>query len=451
MIIYTHSESHPAITTKKTARHPMKSLHLMRLSILGIAFLCVFGRAENVLGQLVRLQPPAKENPELPYVLLIGDSVAQSYAARVQDLLGNEANVYFTLTPRSAFDGKEFMSSCYRIREWDLVHINYGLSSMRHEDEEGHLANVSAGKPVVSPLEYNQTLSGVVNFFLGSNRKRIWATTTPIPEGVTGYVAGMAKRINAQYETLIGARQFFINDLYSYVNIRRTDMMRPHSVEMTKAGSRILGEVVAGRIIEVLDEGGDKNLPYVLLLGDSISGGYIIRVRELLMGKANVLWGGYPANATRGEDVVVNLERKTGRKIDVVHFNWGLHAMKYVDSMNHLKTPETGHRCVKLEDYDDRLDSFVTAIEKKTSTKLIWASTTPVNGSPWAKDGDSVSYNAVAAGVMKRHGVMINDLYSYAKKNKLHDKYGDCHFKAEASARLAIPITDSILRVLQEQ
>ncbi len=428
----------------------MKTVHLMRLIVLCIAFISPSAHAREDPGQQVRLQPPAKVNPALPNILLIGDSVAQSYAPRAQELLGNEANVYFTLTPRGLFDGKAFLEACYKKREWNLVHLNYGLYSMRHEDADGRLADSPAGKQVVSPLEYNQILSGMMNFFLGSQRKRIWATTTPVPEGATGYVAGTAKQRNTQYKTLIGARQFFINDLYNYVDIRRTDMMRPNSVEMTEAGSRLLGEVVAGRIIEVLNEGGDKKLPYVLLLGDSISGGYNITVREKLMGKANVLWGGYPDRATRVESTVTNLEKQLGRKIDIVHFNWGLHAMKFVDNKNHLKTPETGHRCVPLEDYDDNLDTFVAGI-KKTGSKLIWASTTPVNGSPWAKDGDSVNYNAVAARVMKRHGVLINDLYTYAKENKLHDRYGDCHFNAEASARLALPIADSILRVLQEQ
>lgn len=427
----------------------------MRLTLLCIVFVCASAHAKDDPGIQVRLQPPAKENPALPYVLLVGDVVAQSYAARTQDLLAKEANVFFTLTPPGVFDSKEFLEACFKKREWNLVHLNYGLSSMRYEDAGGRLADASVGKQVISPLEYNQILSGMMKFFLGSKRKRIWATTTPIPKSATGYVAGMAKQRNAQYKTLIGARQFFINDLYNYVDIRRTDMMRPKSVEMTKAGSRLLGEVVAGRILEVLSEGGDKNLPYVLLLGDSVSGGYNISVRERLMGKANVLSGGSvfgknPDMAKLVESMVINREKLIGRKIDVVHFNWGLHAMKFVDNKNRLKTPETGQRCTPLEDYGNDLETFVARI-RKTGSKLIWASTTPVNGSPWAKDGDSVNYNAVAARVMKRHGVLINDLYTYVKENKLHDRYGDCHFKAEASAKLAIPITDSILRVLKEK
>ena len=428
----------------------MKPVQFMSLFLLVFVWLSAAANANDEPGQHLHLQPPEVTKPDLPSVLLIGDSVAQSYLQRARDLLVNEANLYFALTPRGVFDGKALLEECYNDREWDLVHLNYGLDAMRHEDADGKLADPPTGEPVVSPLDYNKTLSGMFNFFLGSQRKRIWATTTPIPNGTTGYVAGTAKQRNAQYETLIGARQFFINDLYSYVDIRRTDMLRPNSVEMTDAGSRLLGEVVAGRIIEVLNEGGDKNLPYVLILGDSISGGYNINVRELLMGKANVLWAGYPSAKSQPERMVIDREQRLGCKIDIVHFNWGFHAMKFVDDENHLKTPETGHRFMELEEYDDNLENFVTAL-KAADARLIWASTTPVNGSPWAIDGDSVDYNAAAAEVMQRHGVMINDLYTYAKENELHEKYGDCHFNAESSARLAIPIADSILRELQKQ
>ncbi|MCH9653737.1 MAG: SGNH/GDSL hydrolase family protein [Planctomycetes bacterium] len=432
----------------------MKTVHLLHLILLCIAFISASAHAKDDPGQQVRLQPPAKENPALPYVLLVGDSIAQSYVPRAQELLANEANVYFTLTPHGVFDGNVFLDTCFKKREWDLVHLNYGLDSMRHEDAVGHLADAPAGKQIVSPLEYSRTLSGMVNYFLQRKTKRIWATTTPIPEGVTGYVAGESKQRNIQYQTLIGARLFFFNNLYDYVDLRRADMMEPNSVEMTEAGARLLGEVVAGRILEVLNEGGDKSLPYILLLGDSISNGYNVTVRERLLGKANVLWGGSvfgknPDMAKLVKDTVINREKQIGRKIKVVHVNWGLHAMKFVDDNNHLKTPETGQRCVPLEDYGNDLETFVTSFQK-TGSKLIWASTTPVNGSAWARDGDSVAYNAVAASVMKRHGVMINDLYTYVKENKLHKKHGDCHFNAEASARLAIPITESILRVLQE-
>ncbi len=76
----------------------------------------------------------------------------------------------------------------------------------------------------------------------------------------------------------------------------------------------------------------DPKLPRVLLIGDSISIGYTVPVRELLAGQANVhrpLTNCGPT--TRG------LEQLDGwlgeEKWDVIHFNFGLHDLKYIDPL----------------------------------------------------------------------------------------------------------------------
>ena len=73
----------------------------------------------------------------------------------------------------------------------------------------------------------------------------------------------------------------------------------------------------------------DESLPNVLLLGDSISIGYMLDVREQLAGEANV-WR--PAincgPTTRG---VKLLDGWIGEKRwAVIHFNFGLHDLKYL-------------------------------------------------------------------------------------------------------------------------
>ena len=73
----------------------------------------------------------------------------------------------------------------------------------------------------------------------------------------------------------------------------------------------------------------DPLLPRVLLIGDSISIGYTVGVRELLHGVANVhrpLTNCGPT--TKG---VAELEQWLGnRPWDVIHFNFGLHDLKYM-------------------------------------------------------------------------------------------------------------------------
>ena len=70
-------------------------------------------------------------------------------------------------------------------------------------------------------------------------------------------------------------------------------------------------------------------LPRVLLIGDSISMGYTLDVREMLKGKANV--HRIPTNGGPTTNGIENIKDWLGdSKWDVIHFNWGLHDLKYI-------------------------------------------------------------------------------------------------------------------------
>src|SRR5215467_9546105 len=108
-------------------------------------------------------------------------------------------------------------------------------------------------------------------------------------------------------------------------------------------------------------------LPRVLLIGDSISIGYTIPVRELLKGKANVhrilTNGGPTINGTQ------HLSEWLGDgKWDVIHFNWGLHDLKIGDD---------GTRQVPVDQYERNLRELVSRM-RQTGARLVFASTTPV-------------------------------------------------------------------------
>ena len=65
-------------------------------------------------------------------------------------------------------------------------------------------------------------------------------------------------------------------------------------------------------------------LPRVLLIGDSVSIGYTLPTRELLIGKANVHRP--PTNCSSTGNGLKYLKSWLGeKKWDVIHFNFGLH------------------------------------------------------------------------------------------------------------------------------
>jgi hypothetical protein len=185
-------------------------------------------------------------------------------------------------------------------------------------------------------------------------------------------------------------------------------------------------------------------LPRVLLIGDSISIGYTIPTRELLQGKANV--HRIPANAATTVNGLKNIEAWLGEKNwDVIHFNWGLHDMKYIGENNERVTPDKGKVQVPLDEYAANLRKLVQRL-KQTKAQLIWCSTTPVpEGSDGRIANDELKYNAVATQIMNEEKVTINDLYSFAKPQM--DKIGlpaNVHYSPEGYQVLARQVASTI-------
>ena len=139
----------------------------------------------------------------------------------------------------------------------------------------------------------------------------------------------------------------------------------------------------------------DPKLPRVLLIGDSVSRGYTQPTRAALAGVANVHRA--PANCGPTAAGVKNLEVWLGGgKWDVIHFNFGIH-----------------DRGTPPADYVNRLEAIVGRLEK-TGAKLVWASTTPIPDNPAQKQTarSIVEKNALAAEVMRKHGIPTDDLFA---------------------------------------
>ena len=194
-------------------------------------------------------------------------------------------------------------------------------------------------------------------------------------------------------------------------------------------------------------------LPRVLLLGDSISIGYTLPVREKLKGKANVhraLENCGPTSTSLGK-----IDKWIGdKKWDVIHFNWGLHDLKYMGPNNeNLADPKASdsRQQVPPEEYEKNLRVLVEQL-KKTGAKLIWRNTTPVpEGCKGRVAGDSAKYNAIAAKVMEEHDIPTNDLFSLTGKlPKGSQREANVHYTPAGSALLADSVVESIRAALKE-
>ena len=193
----------------------------------------------------------------------------------------------------------------------------------------------------------------------------------------------------------------------------------------------------------------NPKLPNVLLIGDSISIGYTLPVRERLSQEANV-WRP-TANCgptTRG---VADLDAWLGdRHWDVIHFNFGLHDLRWMPVKKAAESDEKVEeaRQVSLKDYEANLRKIVTRL-KKTGATLIWCETTPVpDKSSHRIMGDEEDYNAVADKVMREMGgIRTDDLHGFAK-TKAQQLPANVHYTTAGSEQLADHVAASIRSAL---
>jgi len=122
-------------------------------------------------------------------------------------------------------------------------------------------------------------------------------------------------------------------------------------------------------------------LPRVLIIGDSISIGYTKPLKKMLEGRAIVVHN--TGNAQHSAHGLRNLEKWLGDgKWDVIHFNHGLHDLKYVDvNGKNTGSKETGHIQVELSAYAGNMEAIVKRL-KKTGAALIFGTTTPYPDKP---------------------------------------------------------------------
>ena len=193
----------------------------------------------------------------------------------------------------------------------------------------------------------------------------------------------------------------------------------------------------------------EKPLPKVVLVGDSIRMGYGPLVAKLLDGRAIVVSptpnGEDSGNVLRHLDEWVIKERP-----EVVHINAGLHDLKVTD-----KTYQ-----VPLFTYESNLKTILGRIQKETTAKVVFATTTPILDNLHAQrkvgfdrfEADVQRYNSAAVSIMKQAGVPVNDLHKRVEGGGMEKLMsGDgTHYTDEGYEVLAAAVTQSILRALAQ-
>ncbi len=159
-----------------------------------------------------------------------------------------------------------------------------------------------------------------------------------------------------------------------------------------------------------------KNLPRVLLVGDSICQGYQGKVAAKLDGKANVTYWASSYCVTSPGYLRLLAFYLDEAEYDVVHFNNGLHS---------CDTP--------VADYEKSYRAALQLVKKKQpKAKLVWASSTPINAKD-ARAGKVAALNAAARRAAESvEDVVENDLYALVNPLERKSYWVDTHHYTDA-------------------
>jgi sialidase-1 len=196
---------------------------------------------------------PVHDDPSLPRVLLIGDSISMGYTAPVQNALARKANVHrIPDNGRHTKQGLEDIDGWLGDDHWDVIHFNFGI----------HDLTIVQDKYQVPLPQYEQNLRKLVERLKKTKAKLIWCSTTPVPSdydhGILTITRSNADVIayNAVAKRIMEENRIAIDDLYAFALPQLEKIQGRRDVHFTAAGSNVLaGEVVATILTALRDAG----------------------------------------------------------------------------------------------------------------------------------------------------------------------------------------------------
>ncbi len=196
-------------------------------------------------------------DPNLPKVLILGDSISMGYTNMVRDGLKGKANV---VRPKDncgdTVIGLKKLDGWLGDKDWDVIHFNWGLWDLCYRnpalEKAGNRDKVN-GKISVPIPDYEKNLDQLVTQLKATGATLIWASTTLVPEGESGRVVGDDKKYNEAAARVMQKHGVAINDLHALsVSFEPKLFVKPGDVHYTPAGSEKLAQQVVAKISEVL-------------------------------------------------------------------------------------------------------------------------------------------------------------------------------------------------------
>jgi len=175
-----------------------------------------------------------QDDPKLPRVLLIGDSVSRGYTLPTRAVLSGKANVH--RAPENCGPTKNGVKKIDvwlgENQKWDVIHFNFGIHDR------------------ATPIgEYTERLEQLIIRMKATGAALVWASTTPIPEDpAKGQKAASIIEHNEAAAALMQKHGIAIDDLFTAITPNLEKMQNPNDVHFNAGGYDFLGKQVAASL-----------------------------------------------------------------------------------------------------------------------------------------------------------------------------------------------------------
>jgi hypothetical protein len=199
---------------------------------LGNGFYLPIHKRDKIAGRSTAWDFVA-DDPKLPRVLLIGDSVSRGYTQPVRRALAGKANVHrapANCGPTAS--GVKNLDAWMGEGRWDLIHFNFGIHDR-----------------ATPAADYTRRLEEITLRLNKTGAKVIWASTTPIPDDPAhNQTAASVVEKNALAADIMKRHEIPTDDLFSAVTPLLGKLQNPKDVHFNGEGYEFLGRKVADSI-----------------------------------------------------------------------------------------------------------------------------------------------------------------------------------------------------------
>jgi acyl-CoA thioesterase-1 len=160
-----------------------------------------------------------EDDPKLPRVLLVGDSIAMGYTLPLREMLKGQANVHYPIenchTSRQIL---ERLDTYLGDKPWDVINFNCGIHDLTLRDADGKSIKAGqTGKPWVPIDEYRENLHKVVARLQKTGATLVWCSSTPLPDIWPHRRPADIERYNAVAKEVMQQYKIPITDLHAAV------------------------------------------------------------------------------------------------------------------------------------------------------------------------------------------------------------------------------------------